>query len=56
MVWLTGLFIGLLRVSRDTFLVLMVSTCLAQVTKRTPHAWYYFFFILILLALSFCFY
>lgn len=47
--------IGAIAVSRDTFLVLMISTCLAQVTKRTPNARYYFFFTVILLALSFWF-
>lgn len=46
----------LLRILRDAFIVLIVSTCVAQLTKKTPHAFYYFFFIVIVLALSFNFY
>lgn len=50
--WLRELAVFLVRVPRDILLVLLISTCLAQVTKRTPHSWYYFFFIVILIALS----
>jgi len=46
------MLITLSNVLRDMFVTLIVSTCLAQVTKKTEHAWYYFFFILIMLVLG----
>lgn len=45
-----------LSIIRSAFIILIVSTCLAQVTKKTEHAWYYFFFIVIMVLMVFNFY
>lgn len=36
----------------DAFVLIMISTCLAELTKKSDKAWRYFFFIVIILILG----
>lgn len=41
---------------RDAFIILLISTCLVELNKKTVKVWYYFFFIVVLGLMSFSIY